>query len=79
MKLKELRTYQSVKFQGQEQNFFHSTVRGMADLKLTKLDWGILVETARDQAVVTFNNIAYAKPETVISVEEPVKSKSLKA
>ena len=78
MKLKELRTYQSVKFQGQECNFFHNSVRNMSDIKLTKLDWGILVETERDQAVVTFNNIAYAKPEERLNLDEPKEKKSSK-
>jgi hypothetical protein len=75
MKIKELRPYQSVKFNGQEQSFFHKTVRGMENLKMYTVEWGILVETEKDQAIVSFNNIAYAKPEERIlakSEERPV-------
>lgn len=62
MKLKAMQTYQSVKFQGKQDNFFSPAIAAMADLEMTYHDGYITLKTAKDCIVVFTANIAYAVP-----------------
>lgn len=75
MNIRELKTYQSVKFQGNQESFFSTAVRGMANIKMKVVSWGIEIETDKDHAIISFNNVAYAKPEKEESKPSAPKSK----
>lgn len=62
MKLKALQTYQSVKFQGKQDNFFSPAIGAMSDLDMTYKDGAVILTTAKDCIVVFTANIAYAVP-----------------
>jgi hypothetical protein len=62
MKLKAIQTYQSVKFQGKQDNFFSAAIPAMAGLTMTYKDGMVRLETAKDCVVIFTANIAYAVP-----------------
>lgn len=77
MKIKELKTYQSVKFQQKQESFFIAAKElNMEDLTMEVVSWGILVKTSKDEAIISFNNIAYAKPfrEEAAPAKKPTKA-----
>jgi hypothetical protein len=77
MKIRELKTYQSVKFQQKQESFFTASEQlGMKDLEMEVVSWGILVRTGKDEAIISFNNVAYAKP---LREEAPAAKKTAKA
>lgn len=79
MKIKELNTYQSVKFQGKQENFFSPVLLQMKDIEMETIEWGILIKSAKDEVIVTFNNIAYAKPAPLETSKPAEAKKTAKA
>lgn len=77
MKFKEVKTYQSVKFMGKELSFFAPSSTGLQDIEMEAVDWGIRIKTSKDCAIVSFNNIAYAKEADV--AKKPEDKKPVKA
>ena len=62
MKLKAIQTYQSVKFQGKQDNFFSAGVSSMPDVKISYQEGYVRIESAKDCIVVFTANVAYAVP-----------------
>lgn len=62
MKLKAIQTYQSVKFQGKQDNFFSAAILAMKGLEITYKDGMIRLETEKDCVIVFTANVAYAVP-----------------
>lgn len=62
MKLKAIQTYQSVKFQGKQDNFFSPAIPSMADLQITYSEGVLTLKTAKDCIVVFTANVAYGVP-----------------
>lgn len=62
MKLKEVKVYQSVNFANQQETFFSLAIARQAGLEMETVEWGVRIKTEKDEVIVSFNNIAYAKP-----------------
>lgn len=75
MRLKEIKTYQAVNFQNQLETFFSLAVARMSDIKMEETSWGVRITTQKDDVIVSYNNIAYAKP-LVETSEQPKEKKS---
>jgi hypothetical protein len=76
MKFKEVKTYQSVRFFKGQETFFSRGVKGLEDLVMEEVSWGIRVKTANDEVIVSFANIAYAKPEDTLAEQQEKKKAS---
>lgn len=71
MKLKEVKVYQSVNFATQQETFFSTAVARMKDVEMETVEWGIKIKTAKDEVIVSFNNVAYAKPVEASKAKAP--------
>lgn len=63
MKFKEVKTYQSVRFGRNEHGFFSTAVRGLEDISMEEVSWGIRIKSPSigEDLIISFNNVAYAK------------------
>ncbi len=76
MKIKEVKIYQSAKFEGKQVTFFTIENKETAHYHMEAGQWGVRVRSDKDDVIVGYANIAYMKPVAEPVVEQKEKKKA---